>query len=130
MNFKSPLEATQFLYQIRNLYESSGTYGTYDVVYDKLKEDGHDIKFEQSVKDELWDKARKKFKKENKRLIEDFKKNKWPEERLKHHLHRYFKSFLVTKYILDKMEEQGIKLILMNDVTGKEIKPLDIVGYE
>ena len=128
MNFKGGIELNHFLFQLNNLYSSAGTYGMYDMVYDKLIEDKHDIKFEKDIKDQLWAEARKKFNKENKRLVDEFKNNSWPEDKLKALLHKYFKSKLVAKYLLDKVPTEGC-LIITDESTGKQRKMLNIVGY-
>jgi hypothetical protein len=129
MTFKGKAELNQFLYQLHHLYSTSGTYGLYDIVYDKLVEDCHEVKFSKEVKDDLWTKARIKFNKENKRLITKFKENKWPEDRLKALLNKQFKSMLAAKYLMDKVPTEGC--ILIEDFeTGKRIKFLNIVGYK
>ena len=127
MIFKDQTELNQLLYQLHHLYSTSGTYGIYDLVYDKLVEDGHSIKFDKETKDHIWNAARKRFNKDEKRTIEEFKKNKWPEDKLKTMLNRRFKSMLVTKYLLDKVESEGC-LIITNE-QNKQVKPLNIVGY-
>jgi len=133
MNFKSDAEKEQFLCQLHNLYNhniniKTDNHGLYDIVYDKLVEDGHKIKFSPEIKQELWTKARNRFKTKEKALILEFKKNKWPEDALKVMLHKYFKSILAAKYVMNKLEQDDITLVLKDDATGKEVKMLNIVG--
>ncbi len=111
------------LFQINNLYNSKGTYGLYYLVYDLLKESGYEIKFSKEIKDDLWNKARIKFNTKEKRLI-----GSWPEDKLKELLHKYFKSMLVAKYLMEKVETEGC-MIVIDENTGKQIKMLNIVGY-
>lgn len=111
------------LMQINKLYNSKGTYGLYDLVYDLLIDSGYEIKFSKEIKDELWNKARIKFNIKEKRLI-----CVWPENKLKELLHKYFKSMLAAKYLMDKVETDGC-MIVIDENTGKQIKMLNIVGY-
>lgn len=111
------------LMQINNLYNSKGTYGLYDLVYDLLISSGYEIKFSKEIKEELWNKSRIKFNIKEKRLIPI-----WPENKLKELLHKYFKSMLAAKYLMDKVEIDGC-MIVIDENTGKQIKMLNIVGY-
>lgn len=130
MYFQSDAELNQFLYQLNNLYSTSGAHGMYDLVYDKLIESGRVVKFNEEIKLDLRKKALKLFNQKEKKLIKEFKVNKWPEDKLKALFHKYFKSILAAKYIMDKLEKEDITFVLKNDLTGKEVKALNIVGYK
>jgi len=117
----------RILAQLDNLYRSGGCYGLYDMVYDQLTKEGHSITYPPEIKAELWKKARVKFTRD--------KKDTWirrgmPEERLNIELHKYFKSFLVAKYLLDKLNESGVYMKLIIEDSGQQVKLLNIVPYE
>lgn len=157
--------------QINNLYNTAppnwwdedfkesinGFYGQYSQLYDFLKAEGHDIKFDKLTKDNLWKLAREKFTKDNKARIlhtaKTFKKeilaaqdilddelratykigakiipkeeidtyckeaaDKW----LHDELMKVFKSFLVRRYLLDRVPTEGV--LVLYDEQGKRIK--------
>lgn len=122
MTFDLPSQL--ILAQINNLYQSGGTYGLYDLVYDQLKKDGFEVKYDKSTTNEIWQKAKIKFAKENKRLIAD-----WQDDKKKQHLNKYMKSMIVAKWLLERVESEGC-IILSDENTGKQIKFINIVGYK
>jgi len=111
------------LAQINNLYSSNGSYGLYDLVYDQLKKDGFEIKYSKDITNTYWQKAKAKMARNDKRLLKS-----WPEEMLKIRLNKYMKSYLVAKYLLDKVETDGC-MIILNEDTAEQIKVVNIVGY-
>lgn len=122
---ESNINIQHLLLQLNNLYKSQGTYGMYDLVYDQLKLDGHTIKYSKELTNQYWQKAKKKFAAENKRLI-----GVWTEDKLKELLNKYMKTILASKYVMDKLTNEDITMVLKDDVTGEEIKFLNIVGYD
>ncbi|MFA7289598.1 MAG: hypothetical protein WC055_12045 [Melioribacteraceae bacterium] len=116
------------LSQMDNLYRSEGTYGKYDMVYDLLKEQGHDLKYSKEIMNDLWREAKIKFAREKKEWI----KRETSEERKKEELNKYFKSRIVAKYLLDKYQNGGPDgtHFEMQDSQGTVIKLINIVGYK
>jgi len=117
----------RILAQLDNLYRSGGCYGLYDMVYDQLIKEGHSITYPPEIKAELWKKARIKFTRDKK---DTWIKRGMPEERLNIELHKYFKSFLVAKYLLDKLNQGEGYMTPLNEETGEQIKLLNIVPHD
>lgn len=96
----------QLLFQLKNLYESSGYHGMYDVVYDRVKKDGHDMKYSADELKIFWEKAKKKYSEDNKRHIPTM-----AEEYLKKEITKVFKSMMVAKYLMSKVDKEGCLII-------------------
>ena len=105
----------QLLFQIKNLYESSGSWGMYDLVYDRVKKDGHDMKFSADELKIFWEKAKKKYSAHNKRLIPQLSADE-----LKKEITKVFKSMLVAKYLMDKVESEGC--LVITDEQGNKLE--------
>lgn len=114
------LRSQMILAELKNLYDTDGTYGIYPELYDFLVKDGHDFGISDERKGELWKKSVVRFNKERKRLIES---PDWTKEMLTKELHKFYKSALAAEYLLrikkdtgmtlDIMDEQGNKLYLL-----------------
>lgn len=105
----------QLLFQIKNLYGSSGCYGTYDLVYDGVKKDGHDMKYSADELKEMWEKAKRKYSAANKKLIPQLSADE-----LKKEITKVFKSMLVAKYLMDKVESEGC--LVISDEQGNKLE--------
>ena len=112
---KPDINTMQLLFQIKNLYQSSGCYGTYDLVYDRVKKDGHDMKFESDELKLMWEKAKRKYLAANKKLIPQLSADE-----LKKEITRVFKSMLVAKYLMDKVESEGC--LIITDEQGNKLE--------
>jgi len=112
---KCDINTMQLLFQIKNLYESSGCYGAYDLVYDRVKKDGYDMKYSSEELKEFWEKAKKRYSADNKRLIPTI-----PEEELKKEITKVFKSMLVAKYLMNKVEKEGC--LVITDEQGNKLE--------
>lgn len=112
-NFQEQIIANQ----VKNIYDREGTLiGTCDELYEFLNAQ-FKIDFESLVKKQLWKIARERCKREMKNI------QSLPEDELKEIQIKYYKSELVSKFILDKLP---LKLIL-TDEQGNTIKPLTVV---
>lgn len=88
-------------------------YALHDFLYDFLIDKGHDMSFDPKIKAELWRLA-----------IESFKTNekKDPTEKDTEKLHKYYKSFLVKKYLIDKLPER----LFLYDENNQQITRIDL----
>lgn len=117
-----------------------GFGGLYAELYDYLVSEGHPIglkQLEQKEKDRLWALANKKYKadhgKDNTlevftRELREAKVENYKEvaaektkERQKKDLHVIYKSFIVRKYLLDKVKTEGALLLTVNDIPLREL---------
>jgi hypothetical protein len=105
----------ELLFQINNLYRSRGSYGAYNLVYDRVKQDGHDMKYSPEELKEMWEKAKKKYSADNKRLIPLL-----DEAKLKAEITKVFKSMLVAKYLMNKVEKEGC--LIITDEHGNKLE--------
>ena len=93
------------LAELNNLYQSGGTYGRYNTLYDFLEYEGKDFGQSKELKEQLWSKAKSKFNKEEQRLINSKEAS---EEFKRKELHKYYKTELVAEYLLRVKRETGM----------------------
>lgn len=86
----------------------------YDMIYDQLIADSHKIDYEASVKNELWKLSQEAF------MICEYRA---PTENDTELLHRYYKSFLAKKYLLEKLP---YIMHIKDEVTGKHITEITL----
>lgn len=123
-------DTIHLLFQIKNLYDSNGCYGLYDLVYDRVKKDGHDMRYSADELKIFWEKAKIRFSKEHPTWIKgmnvkDKKGNirfdpPLSEEQIKKEITRIFKSMLVAKYLMDKVESEGC--LIITDEQGNKLE--------
>jgi len=121
---KLNLQAQLTLAQLNNLYKTKGSFGLYDLVYDFLKAEGHDLSSEN--KDTLWQKSKDRFNKERHIWINS---GQISVEKLTEELHKYYKSYLVAEYLLNIETLTNQRLDIL-DEQGNKITLLTITGYE
>lgn len=84
----------------------------YDMIYDQLIEDNHVIDYPPDIKNELWKLSQEAFTIcEHRQPTEDDTKT----------LHRYYKSYLAKKYLLERLP---CIMHIYDESTGKEISEI------
>ncbi len=101
-----------------NTFSQYGRIGLYDNLYDFLVEDGHKIDFDPNTKKQLYKLAIKTFNEERKSWIQS---DLMSDEGKQTELNKFYKSYLVRKYLLDHYtatkemlnitDEQGNKIL-------------------
>lgn len=86
----------------------------YDLIYGQLIKDGEKIDFSPSVKAELWLLSQQSF---------TYNEKRQPNEKDTELLHKYYKSFLVKKHLLEKLP---YIMHIENADTGKRITSIDL----
>lgn len=111
--------------QLEHLYESKGTYGEYDMVYDFLQSEGRDFEQSEELKKKLWGVAKEKFSKQEQKLIHS---ETYPQDKKMKILERYYKTELVAEYLLRVDRETNQRLDIL-DENGNKIKLLKWKPY-
>ena len=115
MRWNVDINTAQLLFQIKNLYSSGGSFGNYDLVYDRVKKDGHDMKYSPEELADIWERSKKEYALRNKKLIPRLSK-----EELKKEVTKVFKSILVAKYLMSKVKEEGC--LIISDEEGNKLE--------
>jgi hypothetical protein len=109
------LKAQRMLYQLYYLYElEKGFFGTYELIYDHLIEECHNINFSQEEKNKMWQSAQKRYSQE--------KEKNTSAEIDKENTIKYYKSELVKRFLWDKYKETGMTLKLYDQHGNKLIR--------
>jgi len=101
-----------------NTFSQYGRFGLYDNLYDFLIAEGHKIDFDKDTKKQLYQLAIKTFNEERKSWVQS---GLMSEEGMKTECNKFYKSYLVRKYLLDHYtatketlnitDEQGNKIL-------------------
>ena len=118
------LHSQMILAELKNLYDTDGSYGTYPTLYDFLVKEEHDFGISDERKGELWKKSVAKFNLNEKRIIAT-----WEKEALTKRLHDYYKSSLAAEYLLRVKNETGMTLDI-KDEQGNKLSLLTPKPYE
>lgn len=116
------LSVQLILAQLNNLYKTQGSFGLYDLVYDFLLAEKHDLNLTPEKKTELWEKSKLRFNKERKTWINS---GQIPIETITKELHKYYKSHLTAEYLLNIEKLTGQRLDIL-DNQGNKITLLTI----
>ncbi len=100
-------------------YRQIGKLELYDVLYDFLIKDGHKIDFDKETKKKLYQLAIKSFNEERKSWIQS---GIMSEEGMKTECNKFYKSYLVRKYLLDHYTNTGEKLNITDEKGNKLLK--------
>jgi hypothetical protein len=120
-NFNIKLQA--MLTQLHNIYKyEKAIVGNYDLIYDHLKSEGHQMEFATEEKNKMWTSAQKRF------LTDHPSWKSMPEKEKQEHLIKYYKSEIVKKFLWDKYREtkMTLKLYDENGVQYKRIETLTL----
>lgn len=102
-----------------NTFSQYGISGLYDNLYDFLIKDGHKIEFDKETKKKLYQLAIKSFNEERKSWIQS---GIMSEEGMKTECNKFYKSYLVRKYLLDHYTNTGEKLNITDEKGNKILR--------
>lgn len=113
------------LAQLKNLYDTDGSFGLYDKVYDFLETEKHNLEISQDRKKELWAIATDRLTKEHPIWMKTAQK-----DFLQAQATRYYKSALASEYLmriknttgqtLDILKEDGTKIQLLTFTANED----------
>lgn len=86
----------------------------YDFIYDHLEREGNKIEFSPDIKAELWRLAQEAFYLCEKRIAGNSDQQE---------LHRYYKSYLAIKYLLERLPE---RMFIHDAETGVKISRIEL----
>ena len=106
------------LYEFKgaDTFSQHGRFGLYDNLYDFLIKDGHKIEFDKETKKKLYALAVKTFNEERKSWIQS---GLMSEEGMKTECNKFYKSYLVRKYLLDHYTNTGETLNITDEQGNK-----------
>ena len=97
----------------------TGRSGLYDNLYDFLIKEGHKIDFDKDIKKQLYQLAIKTFNEERKSWVQS---GIMSEEGMKTECNKFYKSYLVRKYLLDHYSATKEKLSITDEKGNKILK--------
>lgn len=107
-------------------FSQFGRHGLYDNLYDFLTKEGHKIEFDKETKKKLYTLAVKTFNEERKSWIQS---GAMSEEGMNTECNKFYKSYLVRKYLLDHYTNTGEKLSISDD-KGNKINKIHFKGIK
>jgi hypothetical protein len=136
------VKSQRIVNQLNNLYDRYSpetdplsrhhSHTLYNLIFDHLERENIKIDYAPEIKKKLWKLAKIELNEQRKGWIKMYNRQKDPDikaffkKQLDDELMKFYKTYLVRKYLYDLLREEGKTLKLIDAESGKEIKRLEL----